>query len=150
MGVLSKTKRNWTMGKPKKKEYELEVYFPQVPPDLEEVLHSHGFERKGELSESETSLNPLGCWKSWREEAYTHRELTVKINYFTAIGMSPSSTIADRKNNWCNLSARLIISTPSKSFAQEAIEKQEEMGRILRDRYHARLYDPQFMVEVDN
>ncbi len=138
------------MGKAKKKEYELQMYFSQVPPDLEEVLRSHGFERSERLPESETALSPFVCWKSWREEEYTHRELGVKINYFTENGMSPSNTIADRKNNWCNLSARLVISMPSKRFAQEVMEKQEEVGRILRDRYRALLYDPQFMIEVED
>ncbi len=138
------------MSKPKKKEYELQVYFREPPSDLEEVLHSQGFERSEGLPESKTALSNLSCWKSWREEAYTHGELAVMINYFTENGLSLSSTIADRKNNWCNLPARLVISTPCKSFTQEAMEKQEEIGRILRDRYHALLYDPQFMIEVDN
>lgn len=138
------------MSKARKKEYELEVYFRELPSDLEEVLRLQGFERKGELSKSETALNPFGCWKSWKGEAYAHRELTVIINYFTENGTSLSGTIAGRKDNWCNLPARLIISMPCKRFSQEAIEKQEEIGRVLRDRYRALLYDPQFMIEVDN
>jgi hypothetical protein len=138
------------MGKARKKEYELEVYFPQVPSELEEFLHSQGFETKGDLPVNEAQLEPLGCWKSWKGEVYVYSNLSVKINYFIEEGMSLPSTIADRKGNWCQLYARLIISTPSKGFTQEMMEMQETIGRLLRDKYHALLYDPQFKMEVED
>jgi hypothetical protein len=138
------------MGKARKKEYELHLYFREPPSELKEVLKSQGFERMEKLSENETELAPLGCWKKWKSEVYVCSNLAVNVNYFTDDGMSLSSTIADRKDNWCQVAARLIVSMPSKSFTQEMMEKQEEIGRILRDRYHALLYDPQFQMEVDN
>ncbi len=140
------------MSKPKKKEYELEVYFSQVPSDLEDVLKSHGFERNGELSERETESNNLRCWKRWNEETYICRKYAsqVIIHYFTTDGSLKINYPINPEERWCELPARLIISIPNKRFSQEAMEKQEEIGRILRDRYHALLYDPQFMIEVED
>ncbi len=140
------------MSKAKKKEYELEVYFSQVPSDLEEVLKSHGFQREGELSERETESNNPECRKKWKGERYIFRECAsqVIVYYFTTDGSLKVDYPINPEERWCKLPARLIVSTPSKRFTQEAIEKQEEIGRILRDRYHALLYDPQFKIEVDN
>ncbi len=136
------------MGKARKKEYELEVYFPQTPSDLENVLKSQSFEVKGDLSITEAQLAPFGCWKKWKSEVYVCSNLPVKINYFIDDGMSLSSTVDDRTGNWCQLNARLIISMPSKGFTQEMMEKQETIGSLLRDKYHALLYDPQFKMEL--
>lgn len=140
------------MSKFKKKEYELEVYFPQVPPDLEDVLKSHGFQRKGDLSEREIESNNSRCWKNWKGERYICREYAsqVIIHYFTTNGSLKIDYPINPEERWCKLPARLIVSMPSKGFAQEAMEKQEEIGRILRDRYHALLYDPQFKMEVED
>ena len=140
------------MSKPKKKEYELEVYFPEVPSDLEEVLKSQGFERNGELSEREIEFNFSGCWKRWKGEKYICHEHAsqIFINYFTTDGSLKTDYPINPKERWCELPARLIVSIPCKRFTQEAMEKQEEVGRILRDRYHALLYDPQFKMEVED